>query len=678
MKITSLKIINFKAFENLELDADFFKNEKYLFVGKNGSGKTSILEAMRLCVALGQEQNQQSIYNYGCLRDTSKSAEIEAVLELDDEELKLCQDYLTQLNSEDSTSWSVQEKDRYDQTVAKEIVSRVKIHPLMNQTQASLDRTNTYLSQPTTVLDENGQHQSPKFHIVYRMINQDGQRVKPLVYIMPFRGVNFQETALFSNYQAIPQVQNQNGAMVVSDPINNAGSGQQDFGKNYFQFSYSADLYSGVLGEFYRIAKEDKSVQEKVKEHVAKQMVHVNEMIAPKAIYDVKMDTNNNTLTYAIKAPEGEYTIYGLSAGEEQLVIFGLSLPKYLQVSKAEIKPIIIVDEPELHLHPEYCKRLGRFLGRHLPIGQNRQLFMASHSVEIIQELADSAYEISSTTLKPIENVKERTALFHNLGANFSVADIVRKVVFVEGVDSKNVISDNKLYQKLSGDPYSRKVRFVGVGDKKNVQRVQLNAKYWRDFVKAELDSLEGDEVFAILDGDILDWVNNKELNTDEMMTIPCYSVENLLLTPSLVAKAFPKLKRADIDKAFKKIKKNLVDHTCNKLEGQFKAETRRAYELKLSRNDKDAELRAFGMHFDSMQTELSELPTKYRNKINGKKNWYYRVDGKKLGTELMKELKVSGGAGTRNYDKLIQVVTLSDIPLSLRKWLKEKIIIEN
>ena len=677
MRITSLKIVNYKAFESLELDTDFFKNEKYLFVGKNGSGKTTILEAIRFCVAMGQEPNQQSSYMYGCLRDPSKSAEIEAVIELDDDEVKLCQEYLDTLNDTETTTWNVAEKDRYDQVVAKLIISRVKIHPLMNQTQATLDRANTYLSQPTTLPDENGEHQQVKFHIVHRMIQQDGQRIKPLAYITPFRGVNFQEAALFSNYGMIPEVQNMSGGgTTISDPINSAASGQQDFGKNYFQFSYSADLYSGVLSEFYKIAKNDKAVQKRIKEHVAKQMVHINEMIAPKEIYDVKMDTNNNTLTYAIKAPEGEYTIYGLSAGEEQLVIFGLSLPKYLQVSPTEIKPIIVVDEPELHLHPEYCRRLGRFLSKHLPISQNRQLFMASHSVEIIQELADCAYEVSGTSLKPIENVKERTELFHNLGANFSVADIVRKVVFVEGTDSKKVVSDTKLYQKLSGDVYARKVRFVGVGDKKNVKRVQLNAKYWRDFIKVEIDSLKGDEVYAVLDGDVLDWVNDTEENGQDVVSIPCYSIENLLLTPNLIAKAYPKLKPDDIGKAFKKVKKTLIDHTCNKLTSQYKSENRRSYELEIGKVSREKEITAYGSHLDKVEKEIVELPSKYRKKIQGKTNWYYRVDGKKLGVELAKELKITSGVGM--YNKLIDVATLSDMPIQLRNWLRTNIIKED
>jgi DNA repair exonuclease SbcCD ATPase subunit len=59
MRIDKIKIENFKNYENLEVE---FEKGINLFVGSNGSGKTSILEAIN--VAIGgffgvQEQKMQ-------------------------------------------------------------------------------------------------------------------------------------------------------------------------------------------------------------------------------------------------------------------------------------------------------------------------------------------------------------------------------------------------------------------------------------------------------------------------------------------------------------------------------------------------------------------------------------------------------------------------------------------
>ena len=43
MEITSLKLINFRNFANLELN---FSNKKNIIIGNNGEGKTNIVEAI--------------------------------------------------------------------------------------------------------------------------------------------------------------------------------------------------------------------------------------------------------------------------------------------------------------------------------------------------------------------------------------------------------------------------------------------------------------------------------------------------------------------------------------------------------------------------------------------------------------------------------------------------------
>ena len=43
MEITSLKLVNFRNFDNLELN---FSNNKNIIIGDNGVGKTNIVEAI--------------------------------------------------------------------------------------------------------------------------------------------------------------------------------------------------------------------------------------------------------------------------------------------------------------------------------------------------------------------------------------------------------------------------------------------------------------------------------------------------------------------------------------------------------------------------------------------------------------------------------------------------------
>ena len=43
MEITSLKLLNFRNFDNLEIN---FSNKKNIIIGNNGVGKTNIVEAI--------------------------------------------------------------------------------------------------------------------------------------------------------------------------------------------------------------------------------------------------------------------------------------------------------------------------------------------------------------------------------------------------------------------------------------------------------------------------------------------------------------------------------------------------------------------------------------------------------------------------------------------------------
>ncbi|MBX4271075.1 AAA family ATPase [Clostridium estertheticum] len=74
-----------------------------------------------------------------------------------------------------------------------------------------------------------------------------------------------------------------------------------------------------------------------------------------------------------------EFDINGLSSGEKQLFLRGLSL-KFLEANNS----IILIDEPEISLHPEWQQKIIKVYEN---IGLNNQLIIATHSPHIVGDI---------------------------------------------------------------------------------------------------------------------------------------------------------------------------------------------------------------------------------------------------------------------------------------------------
>ncbi|WP_321321881.1 AAA family ATPase [Labilibaculum sp.] len=138
-------------------------------------------------------------------------------------------------------------------------------------------------------------------------------------------------------------------------------------------------------------------------------------------------------------------TFNDLSSGEKE-VFFILSFFIRHNVENA----IIVIDEPELHLHPE----LSRLLIRNMKsIRQGNQIWLASHNSEIIDEAGrDKAIYVSRdlTTRKAKfitgDNEEESILQLKNIFGFSGYVGVAKNFVFLEGDNSS---PDRKFYSNL-------------------------------------------------------------------------------------------------------------------------------------------------------------------------------------------------------------------------------------
>lgn len=99
-----------------------------------------------------------------------------------------------------------------------------------------------------------------------------------------------------------------------------------------------------------------------------------------------------------------EFDIEGLSSGEKQLFIRALSL-KFLNANNS----IILIDEPEISLHPQWQRKIIKVYEN---IGQDNQLIIATHSPHVVADIKSEQLRIikrseNGVSIIPNEELEE-------------------------------------------------------------------------------------------------------------------------------------------------------------------------------------------------------------------------------------------------------------------------------
>lgn len=218
-----------------------------------------------------------------------------------------------------------------------------------------------------------------------------------------------------------------------------------------------------------------------------------------------------------------------LSSGEKE-VFFILSFFLRHDVTNA----VIVIDEPELHLHPELARLLVRTMQGIKP---GNQVWLATHNTEIIDEAGrDRVYYIARNpeTKKTFVTIgtDERTEmrLLKDLFGYSGYVGIARSMIFLEGNDSSY---DRKIFSSLFPN-YGNKIKFIPSNSSNNLPRI--NAA-----ILSILDSNLGwAEFYLIRDRDYLtdDFIKKySEHSSGRIYVLKRHEIENYLLDDYIIAK---------------------------------------------------------------------------------------------------------------------------------------------
>ena len=156
-------------------------------------------------------------------------------------------------------------------------------------------------------------------------------------------------------------------------------------------------------------------------------------------------------------------SIHTLSSGEREVIGIGFDLlltsPKHC---------VILIDEPELHLHPQLAFRLIQAL---ISIGEKNQFLLFTHSGELITSFADQqvfyidTHNKSQNQARDLSDIAKDPELSKILGQNIGTFAVGKNVIFVEG---QNASLDKAIYQGIAKEMFPDSV-VIPVSGQENI-----------------------------------------------------------------------------------------------------------------------------------------------------------------------------------------------------------------
>lgn len=254
-----------------------------------------------------------------------------------------------------------------------------------------------------------------------------------------------------------------------------------------------------------------------------------------------------NTNEVVFDGPTGRIDLSDLSSGEKDVLFTAVYVAKFADNSK-----VLLMDEPELHLHPDLVRRRLEHLRS---FNDNSQTWIATHSYEAISVAGEQGIFVLSRS--PKDGLIHGPTAWSQLGAATelatrmgypSIPSALSYFVFIEGTK----LEDQSRFRRIAG---RSDVRFIAAD---NCQEVIKHTGHLINTAR-QAKPLGPWHVGGIVDRDFRsDQERFDEMNANPTIyVLECQVEENLFLHPDALSKL---LDRADIDEMGETVVQSVAD----------------------------------------------------------------------------------------------------------------------
>ncbi|MFH4964533.1 AAA family ATPase [Gaetbulibacter sp. M235] len=510
MKLQSIRIKNVKSFrEQIEINLN---DDFNILIGPNGSGKSNLLDIITICIRqyfLLPYTVNESNDTQGFFKNISQNQAFRNIQQFldkfygdsSDSEIEI--DFIVKQEDIDNINEVVQNIDSIKDKLsdfrnAQDYNHQIKQIEAWNNSVLTVDEKLTYSIKNYSV---NNQNETPKKLLFFQYLNyfeflliliRELPAIKlhtNYLYFSPYRGANLQ------NLQA--NLSNQNFYQVLQTVINTTS-------KSVFSLINLATIY---FAEKRRGFEDEATSEGYIQKWMNDEEVKLVSKYLGKLGYgwDLRLiDKNKNIYEIVLTKESKEFYINQASSGEKEIINFLLGVFAF-NINNG----IIIIDEPELHLHPRWQNVLLDLFIELSRVTKN-QFILSTHSPTFIN---DRSYNHIFRIYKDINNVSKEITLKDS--DSFKLRDILHivnstnneKIFFADVVLLVEGITDRLVFQKILNE------QIESFNATRIVEIIEIKGKSNVDNFKKFLSSLKIPTYF-ISDLDYVNEIGSSEIKT--------------------------------------------------------------------------------------------------------------------------------------------------------------------
>lgn len=473
-----IRVNNFRCLQNnLEI---LFEDDLTVIVGENDSGKTSLVDAIK--IALQQKEIEPEDFSYG-------TDEVEIELETKDSKfiMRYNLDENNQISSKRFLVLSKNELREYKEKIEKDFLDDNYLEALKNLadllgvTYRNNTRADTLKINLVGKIDEYLSNPGDPILV--------DTKSKPNINLYALDGKDFEEISSFIKKLFFEKKKKEIWHELVSenDTIESLVKKQLS--------TYEAEINKNV---------NEGNITKKIREFLPSltEIVISSDFRLPDINIDVKVKFLES---------DKEILVNKKGDGTKRRITMALLDYKNEIQSEEEIgNNVYLFDEPDTHLHVRAQKELMNIIEKFGKSG--RQVIIATHSPFIINSCKPKQIRLLTninnvSTVKFMKRDEEIENLLRNIGIENIYLFFAKKILIVEGETEEKFIPI--MFEKLfNSNLHSNLIKIINVMGIKNVP----------GFARALLELIDKDNIYVLIDNDIEETTSTliKQLDLDE------------------------------------------------------------------------------------------------------------------------------------------------------------------